>query len=257
MKYADYPKDGRSKYKDGILTITLSSWRDFCSKVGELKAWPDYKKYVWRGQRCDNLKLLSSFDRSYQWKDENERELILDNHLERFRDTCNKLGINKGKEGNELWSVGQHNGLLTPLLDWTKNPYKAGYFAFVEKAGDGQSEYRVVYGLHKRLSERLVNEVKKRFIEFPSVKGMDNSRLKAQEALFTKALNGENIETNVRKLAAKRPEEIILIEIKIPNREREECLKSLNDIGINRATLFPDDYGAAKFCNLKLEIENY
>lgn len=258
MKFTDYPT------KDGILTITLSSWADFCSLVGKLKVWPDYKKYVWRGQICDNLPLLSTFDRTFKVKDENERKLILDNHLERFKKTCNELGINKDKEGNELWSIGQHNGLLTPFLDWTKCPFVAGFFAFAEKAKEEQTEYRVVYGLHKGL-RRLLRKMKtskgtinkKRFVEFPPVRTNGNRRLEKQKSLFTKALNGVDIENNVRKYVKKRPQEIILIKIKIPDRERDEYLKSLNDRGINHVTLLPDVYGSAKFCNLKLEIDNY
>jgi len=259
MKFTDYST------KDGILTITLSSWADFCSLVGKLKVWPDYKKYVWRGQRCDNLKLLSSFDRAFKG-DKNERKRLLDEYLNRLRDLGSKLpAINEAETEVKLWAIVQHYKLSpTPLLDWTGSPFVAGFFAFAKKAEEDQTEYRVVYGLRKGLRRLMQIKKKgkkrigkKRFVEIPDVKGMDNPRLKAQNALFTKALDGRDIQNIVRKFAAKRPQEVILIEIKIPDRERDECLKSLNDSGINHVTLFPDDYGSAKFCNLKLEIDNY
>jgi len=157
--------------------------------------------------------------------------------------------INEVETEVQLWAIEQHYGRLpTPLLDWTESPFVAGFFAFAEKAGEDQTEYRVVYGLRKGLRRLMQIKKKgkkriskKRIVEIPDVKSMDNPRLKAQNALFTKALNGLDIHTIVRKFAAKRPQEIILIEIKIPDKEREECLKSLNDRGINYATLFPDD----------------
>ena len=49
---------------------------------------------------------------------------------------------------------------------------------------------------------------------------------------------------------------IIFVKIQILERERAICLRNLNSMNINPATLFPDLIGAAKYCNLKLEIDN-
>ena len=103
MKSTDFPKDGRRKYENGILTINLPSWRDFCSIIEELKAFPDYKKYVWRGQRRDDQPLWSTYDRKFRGMKENERKALLEEHLKRFSDTRHEvLGINKGEENDEI-----------------------------------------------------------------------------------------------------------------------------------------------------------
>ena len=225
---------------------------------------PDYKNFVWRGQRRSDWSLLSTFDRFLSNKEQDKRELISNKHLETFRNKRNKVGLNEVQDDDQLWGIGQHYGLHTPLLDWTECPFVAMFFAFSEKQELDQSECRVIYGLHIGL-RRLLQKTKKgsetidkkRYVEFPSVETIENPRLKEQKALFTKALNGVDIKTSVKRFSAKRPDEVILIEIKIPGKEREECLKYLKERGISYSTLFPDDYGVAKCCNLKLEITNY
>ena len=97
------------------------------------------------------------------------------------------------------------------------------------------------------------------FVEFVEPLLDENPRLINQNGLFTISLDGADVKERVQKCYSRRPEEdrIILIEIKIPNNDREECLKSLNQMNINHLTLFPDLYGSTKFCNLKLEIDKY
>ena len=52
-------------------------------------------------------------------------------------------------------------------------------------------------------------------------------------------------------------EDDILIRITIPNKDRIDCLRSLNRMNINHLTLFPDLYGASRFCNHHAATKNY
>ena len=85
----------------------------------------------------------------------------------------------------------------------------------------------------------------------------ENARFLAQAGVFTKALDGQDVKERVQRCYNERRHagRIILVEILVPGRDREECLRDLNEMNINHASLFPDIYGSAIFCNLKLETD--
>jgi len=140
-----------------------------------------------------------------------------------------------------------------------------------ELEGNLQTENRVVYGLNKDIQRWHIKYFKyeggksvaskKLLVEFPELILDENHRLLSQRGLFTISRAGQDIKKAVpeRTLYGKKNKDdrIALVEIKIPNKERKECLKSLNLMNINYMSLFPDIYGATKFCNLKLENKEY
>lgn len=245
--------------------------------------------------------LLSSFDRWYTEnvidRNDKHRDSLSTKHLEVFRTNYDKVKKPSIKPKDDIyWALAQHHGYPTPLLDWTTDPYIAAYFAFHKKDKENQPAYRVIYALNRKINLLLLktkrkikdiktkevikvkNNAKERFIEIPDIKHFSfpikylpflksvpdpyqNKRLKYQKGRFTRALNGDDIETNINKLVAIKHEQIegdqkiILLKMLIPNQEKNKSLEWLRDNkGIVYTKLFPDVEGAVIASKMELGI---
>ncbi len=245
----------------GVQQVTLPSFCDFQNLIAQ--EFNNTRRYIWRGQQCDDWKLESLFARRIREK-KSPVERLLNLQLERFKKAARgRRGSNPAKlSDNEWWALGQHFGLATPLLDWTVSPYVALYFAFAEPDHKDQTEYRCIFGLQKPMVQRRSTEIKKRdgddaeVVIFFEPDSDENSRVLSQRGLFTLSPARATIEDWVTD-NFKNPTSAILLKILVPNTDREECLKMLNRMNINHLTLFPDLIGAAQFANVHLDVLNY
>jgi FRG domain-containing protein len=251
--------------KDGVGEVRLFSWRYFHDYITQQML--DFREYIWRGQRCDNWLLEPTLDRHTRRFGRIKRMRVRQDHLKNFKYAA------RGRRGssppelteNDWWALGQHHGLDTPLLDWTSSPFAAAYFAFYGQ-GPSQTTRRAVYALHATSIQSKSNALRteheeqgKRpppIVELVRPLSDDNPRLVNQGGLFTRAPDGVDLETWIGEHFV-GDEGYTLMKLTIPKKDRTLALRSLNRMNINHLTLFPDLYGASRFCNLDLVIDTY
>lgn len=218
--------------------------------------------FIFRGQRCSDWTLETSLDRHLRRiKPEginldSTYDFVLQNFALSLR---GRSDVNKDHISNidELWALGQHYGLATPLLDWSRSLFVALYFAF-EDFNESESGYRSVWALNISAKVLAVmnkfNEGKEENKQIRIVEPLSDSnpRLISQSGLFTKQPIDFNIpDWIVDNLPHDAP---YLMKISIKEEERLKILTSLKLMNIHPGSLFPEPDGAAKYCNLLLEL---
>lgn len=274
--------------KDGMLTHHLETWERFVEFVKDPQlSWPTL---IYRGHANADWKVESTLDRlekQYPTKPNlggtnpthfNVPRVDRKTHLKRFKEfTRGKIVKDIPDIDDEWWALGQHHGLATPLLDWTYSPFVGLYFAFEMEKCDckgklSEPENRAVFALaHHLVLEKAEDTAKAPRPFVPT--GHANYRLANQAGLFLRMPDPEGDISNFdlelyfeKYFKSETYEEpkadgtghlhprAILRKFVIPNNNRVECLRFLDYMNINRASLFPDLDGSARYCNNLWEI---
>jgi hypothetical protein len=252
----------------GRIPVTrLESWRDFTQLLESNFFNRHGVQLVFRGHRRHDWGLMPTLGRVTT--NGIITEVLADDQLDRFRRAVRGRLSDTAlvDEPDELWSVGQHHGLMTPLLDWTYSPYVALFFAFHKEDGQDEKDnpYRAVYVLNKSF---LVDNETETGIRVFEPRKDHHGRLVNQAGLFTYSpydatlenkltdvLTDEDGFTDEELRAASEDEQPQILaryicKIYIKNEGRDACVRHLRRMNVHHASLFPDLIGASDYCNI-------
>ena len=266
--------------KNKVRFIQCNDWNDFVQKIKEdvsvniKENEPNEitSNVIFRGHAKKKWKLSSRLERAFSlsipvthsngnivikkigkdiWYENVQKDI-----LSKFKFLSKGIaGINlENKNENEIWAIGRHNGLITPILDWTVSPYIAAFFAFNEQFQQFEFNVKItplflkkgkVYVWALRCYSNL--EVKNEFdiINMPREFG---SRLWAQSGLFTRLLTAKYFD--IQSYLKSRGIAHYLDCYELPFNCAAESLKDLELMNISYSKLFPDLTGIAMDANI-------
>jgi hypothetical protein len=251
-------------------TQRLSSWNEFSSHIQLFS-----ERWAFRGQANAAWVLNNAVERT---------DFILHHHgieaqfvAEFQRGARNYLTRDETPEHLIEWlALMQHHGAPTRLLDLTRSPFIAAYFAF-EFSPVRDDHYVAVWCLniaHLRdralalLSQEFGNALKEtqnlineklfevlfyqnnKSLVFPVEPFRMNRRYSLQQSIFVSTGTSEEpFMKQLHFLQADMPKAVVKLEI--PSRDKKQAMRELLKMNLHRASLFPDLDGYALSLKLR------
>ncbi len=239
--------DNKSQYK-----LNPISWKKFKDWINENKSNIENNK-IFRGHEDSAWALRTTFNRNGRF--DLIKYFIED--VSEIKELINTKSNYIYKEDSvydvrALLSLIQHHGFPTPLLDWTKSPYIATYFAI--KNSEKNKNYVRVFSFSAQdwIKDKNYN-LEHHLDPMPGIKSIslpafNNPRSIPQQSVFM-FTNVDYLEGFIKSKENSGHRYLSVFDI--PSSEREEVLYDLDLMGINEASLFPGYDGICKYLKYK------
>lgn len=168
-------------FQNGYYEKNIKTWNDLVNIVAELD---NTVTLVYRGEETLEYQLKSTFHRESKFADTK----MLSKHLENFKNEIRgRINIPNyySSADDEMWAIGQHHGLATPLLDWTYSAYVALYFAFYKKISKDDAvlyvlnldaiEYDLLIEIEK-YTDLMPNDVRKNLKDISNINYIERGK---------------------------------------------------------------------------------
>lgn len=251
---------------DGSIPVTrVKNWQHLQEIFSNDPIFKTQDEWLFRGQRRSDWGLTPSLARLS--KNETIDADLANRQLNQFKYSVRgRVKSISTIDELDVWAIGQHFGLMTPLLDWSRSPYVSMFFAVEMRDPENESPKnysRAIFALNKTKISKLNLDI------FVDTLSSEHDRLISQNGLFTISPFSESktLETQILNELAEREVDVddpeilkkYLFKVHIPmedESDRLDCFHSLRKMNIHHSSLYPDLIGSSSHCN-ELIREDY
>lgn len=232
----------------GVATINLDSWESFGELISETLrdglADESIQDWVFRGHASDEYRLVASLDRQHVDLRPDVRLALYKSALDLLQ-SSGTLAIPDVASEATLGGLLQHHGAPTRLLDWTRSPYVAAYFAFLDppsSSDDELVESCAIWALHRKSALWTAQNG----VELIPADYTLNERARAQRGYFT---HNMTLEPDLEKIVHQYHENtsgVSCVKITLPRDDSGVALREMELMGVHAYALFPGVEGACR-----------
>ena len=206
------------------------------------------RHYIFRGQRKP-FKLATTFHRTWrknlnQWITQ-DIELLFGSVAETLK---YPLQLGNLQHNAAIWSILQHHGYPTPMLDWSYSPFVAAYFAFQEEVDENVPPRIYIFDrvawINKYGKAGFIVDAAPNQLVVVETMPVGNPRHSPQQAIST-VTNVADVEAFIRE-REEADGVRYLTACDLPIGSRTQIMRELELMGITYGSLFPGLDGICK-----------